>query len=180
MPSTHSNSFAGDFDASQLIDQAQTMQKWLAAGGSVGDAMNISPERREALYQLGHGFYSQARFEDAFSVFSLLVIYEHMNERYLMALAGAAQMLGKYKDALQHYSTAALLLVNDPTPIFFSGECLIALGNFELATESLSLVIEIADESPAQQALKSRARILLASISQKSNSTASAGTSTTR
>ena len=180
MPSIHSSSVNGDFDTSQLIDQAQTMQRWLAAGNSVGDAMNISPEQREALYQLGHGFYSQARFEDAFSVFSLLVIYEHMNERYLMALAGAAQMLGKYKDALQHYSTAALLMVNDPRPIFFSGECLIALGNFELAAESLSLVTEIADDSSAQQALKSRANILLASIAGKDNTAASADTSTTR
>lgn len=180
MPSNNSNSITGDFDTSQLIDQAQTMQKWLAAGNSVGDAINVSSEQREALYQLGHGFYSQARFEDAFSVFSLLVIYEHMNERYLLALAGAAQMLGKYKDALQHYSTAALLLVNDPKPVFFSAECLIALGNFELATESLNLVIEIADDTPAQQALKSRARVLLESISGKTKKTAPADTSTTR
>lgn len=144
------------------------MQSWLATGGSVGDVLHVPGIQREALYQLGHGLYVQSRYEDAFKVFSLLVIHEHMNERYLMALAGAAQMTGRHKDALQHYSTAALLLVDDPRPVFFGAECLMALGHLDLAAESLRLVIELADESSPHDVLKSRATAMLASISHPS------------
>lgn len=156
-----------DPDVSQWVSLAQAMPNWLASGGSVSHALEISQEQLEAMYQLGHGFYAQGRFEDAFKVFSMLVIFEHKNDRYLMALAGAAQMTGRYRDALQHYSTATLLLIDDPRPIYFSAECLIAIENFDLAAESLRLVIEMAEDSSVHQALGSRAAVLLSSIDNK-------------
>lgn len=173
MPNTNAN--AGGLDTAQWVSQAQAMQSWLAAGGSVGDVLQAPREQREALYQLGYGFYAQGRYEDAFKVFSLLVVHEHMNERYLMALAGAAQMIGRHRDALQHYSTAALLLIGDPRPVFFSAECLMALKHFDLAAESLRLVIELAGESTSHGVLKSRATALLASIKHQSRASGGPG-----
>ncbi len=157
---------------SQMMAQIDELKAWLATGGSLGDAFDVSPEQREALYQFGHGFYTQARYAEAFKVFSLLVVYEHMNERYLMGLAGAAQMLGRYTDALQHYATATMLMLNNPLPVYYSAECFIALGQKELAAESLRLVIELSTNSEPYAALEPRAQALLASLSDKRTSAA--------
>ena len=162
MPQTHAST--ARLDLSQLVSLAQAAPNWLASGGSVGKALDISQEQLEAMYQLGHGFYAQGRYEDAFKVFSMLVIFEHKSERYLMALAGAAQMTGRYKDALQHYSTATLLLIDDPRPIYFSAECLLAIGNLDLAAESLRVVIEMTEGNASHQTLGTRAAALLSSI----------------
>lgn len=166
---SQTNAEPADLDVSQWLSLAKAMPSWLASGGSVSDALEISPDKLEAMYQLGHGFYAQGRYEDAFKVFSMLVIFAHRNDRYLMALAGSAQMTGRYKDALQHYSTATLILVDDPRPIYFSAECLIAIGNYDLAAESLRLVIELTEDSSAHQVLGSRAEVLLSSISNQGN-----------
>lgn len=148
----------------QALAQIGEMQEWLAAGGSVGDAVNISQEQREALYQFGYDFYAQARYAEAFKIFALLVVYEHLNDRYLMALAGAAQMLGRYEDALLHYSTATMLLLDDPRPIFHSAECLLALNQTDLACETLRLAIEVAEDSEIHEAVKTRADALLSTL----------------
>lgn len=155
---------ATDLTDAQALAQVGEMQEWLAAGGSVGDAVNVSPEQREALYQFGYDFYAQARYAEAFKIFALLVVYEHLNERYLMALAGAAQMLGRYEDALQHYATATMLMMGDPLPIFYSAECLLALNQTELACETLSLAIELAEDAEAHAAVKVRAEALLSTL----------------
>ena len=166
MPQPNVN--VADLDVSQLLPLAQAMPHWLASGGSVGHVLEISEAQLEAMYQLGHRVYAQGRYEDAFKVFSMLVIFQHNNDHYLMALAGAAQMTGRYKDALQHYSTATLLRIDDPRPIYFSAECLIAIGNLDLAAESLRLVIEMSEEDSTNQILSSRASALLSNIENNS------------
>jgi len=88
------------------------------------------------------------------------VIHDHLEPRYLMALGGAAQMLGRYTDALQHYATATLLWLDDPRPALHSAECLIALGKLPEATQSLELAITLAGD--AHPAVKARAQALLA------------------
>ncbi|MET4580094.1 SycD/LcrH family type III secretion system chaperone [Ottowia thiooxydans] len=156
----------------QALAQIKEAQQWLGEGGSLGDAMDIPVAQREALYQVGHGFYTQARYQEAFKVFSMLVIYDHLNPRYLMALAGAAQMQGLYEDALQHYSTAALTMEDDPTPLIHSADCLMALGRTDLAQETLGLAIELAENDDKFSAVKKRAEAVLAMMDAKVGSPA--------
>lgn len=157
------NSFT-ELTQEQASAQISEVQQWLADGGTLGDAMDVSQKQRDALYQFGHSFYGQARYTEAFKVFSMLVVYDHLNPRYLMALAGAAQMLGRYEEALQHYSTAALADVNDPTPIVHSADCLMALGRTELAHETLNLAVELSGDDEKHAAVKKRAEAVLAML----------------
>lgn len=148
-------------------EMVNLLQERISSGAPFGDAMNMTERHRDALYQVGHGFYSQARYSDAFNIFSMLVIFDHLNARNLMALASTAQMLGRYEDALQHYSTAALALANDPRPMIHSADCLVALGHTDLARESLDLALELSDGNPQHAALKVRAEIMLSTLSAK-------------
>ncbi|WP_423455477.1 SycD/LcrH family type III secretion system chaperone [Ottowia sp. VDI28] len=160
-----------DLSGAEAMAQIGDMQEWLAAGGAVADAVNVPQAQREALYQFGYGLYTQAKYAEAFKIFALLVVYEHLNERYLMALAGAAQMLGRYEDALQHYATAAMLLMDDPRPVVHGAECLLALGQTDLARDSLNMAIELAEGAEPHSAIKVRAEALRATL----NSQAAAG-----
>ena len=150
-----------DLTSSELVALLQVFSSWTSSGGAVGDLLDIPSEQRDALYQLGHGYYVNGRYDQAFQVFSLLVVYEHLNERYLMAAAGAAQMLGKYKEALQHYYTAAAIMIDDPRPVFFSAECLLALGENAFAIETLELTIELAGDKTSEISIKTRAQAML-------------------
>jgi len=95
----------------------------------------------------------------------MLVIWDHLEPRYLIALGGAAQMLGRHADALQHFMTATLALLDDPVPPYHCAECLIALGRLPEAIESLELVLTLAgDDHPV---VKARAETLLASVKNK-------------
>ena len=151
-------------DAESLQAQAAVLRSILLNGGTFGTASGVSQEECEALYQLGHGLYQQAHYSEAFRIFSLLVTYDHLEPRYLMALAASAQMLGRYTDAIQHYGTAALLLLDDPAPLMHSAECCIAIGQMEGAAEALRMSISMMDQEPQHEALRARAEALLAPL----------------
>ncbi len=138
------------------------LRDFLLHGGTLANLHGVTEQECEGLYQLGHGFYSQGRYQEAFRMFAMLVTYDHLEARYLMALAASAQMLGRYRDALQHYATATLLLLDDPTPLLYSAECCIALQESTAAAESLRLALDMAGDQHA--AVRSRAQALLAPL----------------
>ena len=132
----------------------------LQSGGTLGDdCWGTTAAEREAMYCLGYGLYEQGRYSDAFKVFSLLVMQDHLEPRYVFGLGCACQMLGRYTDALQHYMTVAIAQVDDPLPIFHAAECLIAMSHLSEAIDSLVLVLE--NCSDTKSALYRRAQALL-------------------
>lgn len=147
------------------VEQMESdMRQLFLHGGTLGQVKGVTVQECEGLYQFGHGFYSQGRYQEAFRIFALLVSYDHLEPRFLMALAASAQMLGRYRDALQHYSTAGLLMIDDPAPFFYSAECCIALRNTEGATESLRLALEVAGDKPEHAQFRARTEALLAPL----------------
>ncbi|MFA5487771.1 MAG: SycD/LcrH family type III secretion system chaperone [Candidimonas sp.] len=128
-------------------------------GGVAGQLLDITEEECEALYALGYSLYQQQRYNDAFKAFSLLVIYDHLEPRYQMALGASAQALGRFEDALRQYAVVAVMRIDDPTPLFHSAECLIAMGHTAQAVESLELAIEMA-EAKGNEALLAKSRAI--------------------
>lgn len=148
-----------DADPQDFSKIANELGSLLRSGGTLGGVFNLTTQECEALYQMGYGLYKQGRYADAFKVFSQAVLYNHLEPRYLMGLAGSAQMIGRYQDALQHYSTATLIALNDPLPPFHAAECLIALGRLEDAAESLEMAILLAGNQ--HPSVTTRAQALL-------------------
>jgi len=151
-------------DAETLLAQQAVLRELLTRGGILAEAAGVSNDQCEALYQLGYGFYAQARYSEAFQIFSLLVSYNHLEARYLTALAGAAQMLGRYPDAVQHYATAAMLLLDDPAPLIHAAECCLAMERPAEAAEGLRMALEIIDQEPQHEPLRDRVDALLAPL----------------
>lgn len=145
-----------DPDAQGVSD---ALSQLLKSGGTLGDAYwGTTVDEREALYCMGHGLYEQGRYSDAFKVFSLLVIQDHLEPRYVFSLGCSCQMLERYTDALQHYMVAAVAWVDDPRPVLHAAECLIAMTRFPEARDSLALVLEMcADDTQAPAFIRARA-----------------------
>jgi type III secretion system low calcium response chaperone LcrH/SycD len=121
----------------------QDIAGFLASGGTLGDLQQFEPRHYEALYTIGHSLYQRACYEQAIPVFSLLVSRNHQEPRFMLALAAACQMAGRYKQALELYIAVVLLKVDDPMPVVHSAECLIALGNTAEARKSLELAVTL-------------------------------------
>ncbi|CUI77170.1 SycD/LcrH family type III secretion system chaperone [Achromobacter xylosoxidans] len=155
-----------DAGAQDLQTAAEDLSTMLRLGGTLGSGFGITEAECDALYQLGHGLYEQGRYSDAFKAFSMLVIYDHLEPRYLMALGGAQQMLSRYQDALLQYGAAALIRLDDPRPVFHSAECLIAMGRLAEAAESLDLALTLC-EGPTHASLRVRAETLRQALQMK-------------
>lgn len=145
---------ADDYEAMQTL-----LAEVLGRGGTIADMHGISEDECEALYTLGYGLYEQRRYDDALKVLAFLVAHNHMEHRYLMALGSTAQVLGKYRDALQQFAAATLLDPLEPLSVLQSAECLLALGKQGPAAESLSLVLEMC-KPDRHDAVKERATAL--------------------
>jgi len=132
------------------IETAQVLSSFLNAGGTFSSAFSENAcIEDEAMYSVAHSVYEQGRYKDAFKIFSLLVMRNHLEPRYLSGLGGSCQMLGRYVDALMHYMAAAVADTEDPKPIYHAAECLIALSRRDEARDSLKLVLEMCPERTA-------------------------------
>jgi len=152
-------------DATEIADSLMGL---LRAGGTLGSALQITDQECEALYALGYRMYEQGRYADAMKVFAQLVAYNHLEPRYVMALGGAARMLGRHEEALQQYVSAAVMTLDDPTPLYHSAECLVGLGRLPEAAEALELAVSLCADG-AHDTLKARASVLMQAIAVRIN-----------
>lgn len=150
-----------DHDADRIYDHFTRLAGTVRQGGTIGQMLDITPDECEALYTVGHNLYQQARYSEAFKIFSRLVTYDHLNDRYLMALAGSAQLLGRYDDALHYYATVTLMRLDDPTPLFHCAECLFAMTRLNEAIETLELALEMDPDPDSTHVITQRIRALL-------------------
>ncbi|WP_159910924.1 SycD/LcrH family type III secretion system chaperone [Pantoea sp. 18069] len=132
----------------------------LSHGGGLGTIFGYTDDEYEALYALGHNHYSQQRYLDAAKCFGFLVAHKSLEPRFMNAFASCMQMLKRYQEAIQYYSTASVLDLEDPLPTFHTAECFIALEMPEQAREALVLVIAQCRQ-PQWEALRQRAQALL-------------------
>jgi type III secretion system low calcium response chaperone LcrH/SycD len=132
----------------------------LSHGGTLGAAYDYTDQDYELLYALGHQLYSQARYEEAMKTFSFLVMHNHLDKRFMNALASSHQMLKSYLEAVKYYSLASLMDMSDPLPTFHTAECFIALGQTADAKEALQFVIAQC-KTPDRAALQERAQAVL-------------------
>ncbi len=139
---------------------AQQISLIVAGADTFGSLFGYEDSDYEVLYALGHSLYSQARYEDAMRIFGFLVVNNQLEKRFFNAFASSLQMLERYTEAVQYYSMASLLDIEDPLPTFHTAECFLALSWKAEAKEALELVVEQSD-TPALAEVKTRAESML-------------------
>lgn len=130
------------FDLSEIegLEKSQILAlDILASGGTLKDISGLDDDDIEALYAIGYNFYKQGKYDEAESMFQYICLYAHLEPRFWMALGNCRQMQKNHQKAIDAYGFSYMIEQDDPWPPIQAAVCYLALGNKELAKDSLEL-----------------------------------------
>ena len=104
---------------------------------TLGELKGISHQELEAVYSLGFTHYRTGRYEDAAKLFQFLVLFDHLNPKYWLALGAVQQVAKDYQGAISSYGYASFLDLENPKPQLHAAECFLALGDRQNAASAL-------------------------------------------
>lgn len=129
-------------DPNRAHDYIQAVLTYVIKGGTLGELSDYSERELEVMYVMGTDLYAQSKYEDAAQVFAFLMESNYMDRRFSFSVAACMQVLGRYEDAIFHYTIASLLDCDDPYPTFHTAECMCALKMYNDASQCFKLVEE--------------------------------------
>lgn len=154
---------------SENLDDAQELIDFFADGGTIKDAKGLDAETLEAIYQVAYNLYQNGKYEQALKIFRVLGLFDHYEKKYFMGLAACLKVLEQYDNAIEAYSFATMLDVNDPMPGFYAGECHLALANYEEALSGFTAALHFASKSDQYNDIKKKAETMLKFVKSKMN-----------
>ncbi len=152
-------------DPSQI--QAEELLSFLEEGGTLKMLHDVSQDTIEHIYAVGYNFFQSGKIEQAAKVFQLLSMLDHYQARFFIGLGAARQELGEYLQAIDAYSYAALVDVNDPRPPFHSAECHLKLEQLTEAESGFYSAKEMSAGKSQYADLHERAGIMLEAVRNK-------------
>ncbi|AVF95106.1 CesD/SycD/LcrH family type III secretion system chaperone [Vibrio diabolicus] len=152
-------------DPSQM--QAEELLSFLEEGGTLKMLHDVSQDTIEHIYAVGYNFFQSGKIEQAAKVFQLLSMLDHYQARFFIGLGAARQELGEYLQAIDAYSYAALVDVNDPRPPFHSAECHLKLEQLTEAESGFYSAKEMSAGKSQYADLHERAGIMLEAVRKK-------------
>ncbi|TMX56675.1 SycD/LcrH family type III secretion system chaperone VcrH [Vibrio alginolyticus] len=152
-------------DPSQM--QAEELLSFLEEGGTLKMLHDVSQYTIEHIYAVGYNFFQSGKIEQAAKVFQLLSMLDHYQARFFIGLGAARQELGEYLQAIDAYSYAALVDVNDPRPPFHSAECHLKLEQLTEAESGFYSAKEMSAGKSQYADLHERAGIMLEAVRNK-------------
>ncbi|ODA47715.1 SycD/LcrH family type III secretion system chaperone VcrH [Vibrio parahaemolyticus] len=152
-------------DPSQM--QAEELLSFLEEGGTLKMLHDVSADTIEHIYAVGYNFFQSGKIEQAAKVFQLLSMLDHYQARFFIGLGAARQELGEYLQAIDAYSYAALVDINDPRPPFHSAECHLKLEQLTEAESGFYSAKEMSAGKLQYADLHQRAGIMLEAVRNK-------------
>ncbi|WP_407531425.1 SycD/LcrH family type III secretion system chaperone VcrH [Vibrio parahaemolyticus] len=152
-------------DPSQM--QAEELLSFLEEGGTLKMLHDVSADTIEHIYAVGYNFFQSGKIEQAAKVFQLLSMLDHYQARFFIGLGAARQELGEYLQAIDAYSYAALVDINDPRPPFHSAECHLKLEQLKEAESGFYSAKEMSAGKSQYADLHQRAGIMLEAVRNK-------------
>ncbi|WP_318429400.1 SycD/LcrH family type III secretion system chaperone [Photobacterium leiognathi] len=149
-------------DPSQM--QAEELLSFLEEGGTLKMLHDVSADTIEHIYAVGYQFFQSGKIEQAAKVFQLLSMLDHYQARFFIGLGAARQELGEYQQAIDAYSYAALVNVNDPRPPFHSAECHLKLKQLTEAESGFYCAKEMSAGKSEYAGLHQRCRHRLEAV----------------
>ncbi|GAW47205.1 SycD/LcrH family type III secretion system chaperone (plasmid) [Photobacterium damselae subsp. piscicida] len=147
--------------------QAEELLSFLEEGGTLKILHDISADTIEHIYAVGYKFFQSGKVEQAAKVFQLLSMLDHYQARFFIGLGAARQELGEYLQAIDAYSYAALVDINDPRPPFHSAECHLKLEQLTEAESGFYSAKKMSAGKSEYADLHQRADIMLEAVRNK-------------
>ncbi len=119
--------------------QQESVVEHIYRGECLQNAIGISENAIESLYQAAKYFYEQQLYEEASIAFTILSLLKPIQAIFWMGLGNSEYFLGRYKQAIMAYAIASQSDAQNPHYHIFTAHCHKALGNKSEALISLKL-----------------------------------------
>ncbi len=128
----------------KISEQAilESVRLFVETNPTIGELRGISPAELEAVYSLGFNYYRTGKYDEASKIFRFLVIFDHLNAKYWLALGAVQQVQKDYQNAITSYAYSSFLDLHNPKPQFHAAECFLALGDRDNASSALQALEE--------------------------------------
>lgn len=140
----------------QLLAAAATQSSACQKGGIHAQLS----EKLSDLYALAYQCYEHGKYQKAADFFHVLTRLQSQNPSYWMGLAASKEMLLQYEEALECYSVAALLDIENPTVHFSAAGCCFAMGNIEKGLQAIAAAELVALGKPEHATLISQLALI--------------------
>ncbi len=155
----------GSLTTESITKLHATVQDVMGGKKSLMEALQLSPEQFEALYAVGHNTYVAGKYEDAANFFGVLISIQPYDARLYMGFAASLQMQKNYENAALFYQWACGIDQQDPTPMFHSAECYMAMDDVAGAKSALIYTLKrIEGNTTDYTALKNKAEVMLSNL----------------
>lgn len=141
-PNAGGNLMAGADKVHQIIAMMAEKAK------SLMEALGISKEQLEFVYEYGIGLYEGKKYNEAKQVFYLLWQLDGRDARFPFAYASCCSQLKDLEGALQWYSLSAVHDGGNPDVWFNLGDCYLQRKEYRLAVLMLDNAIAMAGVHP--------------------------------
>ncbi|CAK0777944.1 secretion system chaperone SscA [Gammaproteobacteria bacterium] len=149
---------------------AEIITNFVNNGKTLRELKGLTRENMEAVYTVAYNAYNSGNLEQAEKVFKFLCYFDHLEKKHWMGLAATRQSQKNYMDAVNTYSFAALLDINDPQIPMLAADCHLAMGDRQAAQSGYTAATMFSGDRPEYQTLKARAQAMLEALGQVSES----------
>lgn len=150
-----------EVDITEAGRLARLTEEIIAGRADLAAVIGITDDELEAVYALGHRFYSCGRYGEALIFFRFLCMHRYTDPRFWFGFGAASQMSGDSANAVRAYGLAALLNGEDPQIPLRAAKCLIKLDQRAAAVSALESVLELSGGKPEHKAFAQRASLML-------------------
>ncbi|MES0139419.1 SycD/LcrH family type III secretion system chaperone [Mesorhizobium sp. M0016] len=140
---------------------ARLTEELIAGRTDLAAVIGMTDDELEAVYALGHRFYSAGRYSDALNFFRFLCMHRYIDPRFWFGFGAASQMLGDSANAVRAYGLAALLNDEDPQIPLRAAKCLIKINQPAAAVSALESVLALSSGKAEHRDLVQRALLML-------------------
>ncbi len=138
---------------------ADVLTKMLLENKSLKEALEISPNEIERIYQLAYNLFKAGKYQDALSIFRYLKRFDPSPPRYAFAIGSCYHFLKEYENAIKYYLESSIQDPQNPIPYFHIYDCAVKLGRSEMALEALQEAESIASDQPQYTQLKTKIQL---------------------
>lgn len=126
------------------------------------EAMGISEDVIEEIYEQGYHFFKSGKFKDALAIFNVLVqLVGGTDSRFIFAIAATHHHMKNYVEAAGYYMLYEAANPADPLPYYHLYDCFRKNNNEELARNALKASLRLAGNDPKYADLKAKIEIEL-------------------
>lgn len=147
-------------DESNDQKNLETILDAVNQGVSLKDIQGISDAQMDGLYSVAYDFYNQGRLDEAEKLFRFLCIYDFYCVDFLMGLAAVYQLKRMFQKAADIYAVAFAQSDFDCRPMFYAGQCQLAMGKAGKAGQCFQVVVEHAEDGSLKVAASAYLKVL--------------------